>query len=163
MIIPKIKNIYFLIHARGHHFQSLELRSFLNSCLKRQLSHRKLSKSKTWSETGQNKSDFNKNLHASRYIWNPNFDQIWGHGDLFLEVLWRIFDFSFFLIFPKNLRQLFRNDCKISKKFQNYIFQKFIKTKFSKKNLCLNENCQNRKHGPKLVKQIGFQPEFACK
>ena len=87
-----------------------KIRSFLNSCLKKQLSHRKLPKSKTWSETSQKNSDFNQNLHASRYIWNQNFDPIWGHGDIFLEVLWRIFVFRFFQNFPKILRQLFRND-----------------------------------------------------
>ena len=37
--------------------------------------------------TPPQKMDIRHMLHASRYILNPNFDQIWGLGDLVSEVL----------------------------------------------------------------------------
>ena len=33
------------------------------------------------------KSDFDENLHGQKYNYKQHSDNIWGHGNLFLEVL----------------------------------------------------------------------------
>ena len=103
---PKIKkNKQKKLKVFNFYTAILKITSGSKRWLLKKLAPQKSWKTKNKPKTGQKNSDFNQNLHASRYIWNQNFDPVWGHGDLFLEVLWRIFVFRFF----QNFLKIFKN------------------------------------------------------